>query len=148
MKRFNPLRLERLEDRTTPSGVTDPMQLAAPSVPDGSTPVQVSPTLPVAPDLGATVSGPALATGDTPIVPVDQLFVSNGGSPVSFGVGLGLIGPNGPLNPLPPTSGPTALLPVILPIPRAFGNLYPPAPPTMPAPPTSANPIDTVPATP
>ena len=42
MKRFNPLRLERLEDRLTPSSVTGATQVTAVVVPADSNVLQVS----------------------------------------------------------------------------------------------------------
>ena len=203
MSRFNPLRIERLEDRTTPSGVTNPLQLTVSFVPDGTQvgsqqshlfqdynalaptavwqqqilgalqtiAAQENATLTVVPDDGASLTTLAPHDGAIRIAAVDQLFASDGtaipaganagylvgSGPATFGAGLGLIGPNGqPLSPVSPSPGPTSatLLPIIQPIPRAFGNLYPTTPitPSSPTPsptsPAPVNPLSPVPTTP
>ncbi len=110
-------------------------------------------TLTLIPDDGASMNTPAPEDGAIRIAAVDQLFASNGtavappagtdfmvagGATATFGTGLGLIGPNGqPLTPAPTppgqqTSG--SMLPLILPVQKAYGNLYPNPPVSMPMP--------------
>jgi hypothetical protein len=197
MRRFNPLRIERLEDRTTPSGMTNPLQLTVSFVPDGTQvgsqqsnlfqdmnalaptavwqqqildslqtiAAQANATLTVVPDDGASLTSPAPQDGAIRIAAVDQLFASDGtaipagptpgylvtSGAATFGAGLGLIGPNGqPLSPVSPSPGPPSatLLPIILPIPRAFGNLYPTTPTPTPPAPISPDPIGSAPTSP
>ena len=133
---------------------------------------QTSVTLTLVPDDGASMNAPAPQDGALRIAAVDQLFASDGtvvspaagtdfmvggGSAIStFGIGLGLVGPNGqPLSPAPTppgtmTSG--SMLPFIMPVQKAYGNLYPtapanPAPTTPPAsPPSTTNPAPTTPS--
>ncbi len=97
-------------------------------------------------DDGASMNGPAPQDGQLRIAAVDQAFqtagpgmsLPGGGdliveSQVTFGIGLGLTGPNGPpaqppVSQAPPgtvaPNTPSATLPFILPFPTAFGNLY------------------------
>jgi hypothetical protein len=183
MKRTTTLRLERLEDRTTPSTTT-----TISFVPDGTVvgtqhsqlfadaglipPAtwqqqlfnnlqqmagQSGVTLKLASDDGASMNAPAPQDGAIRVAAVDQLFESNGttitaspgysfevlGGAVTFGSGLGLVGPNGtPLSPAPQTPGnPSASLwPLILPLEKAYGNLYPSQPAASSPPPSSPPP--------
>lgn len=127
---------------------------------------QANATLTVVPDDGASLTASAPQDGAIRVAAVDQLFATDGttmpagtnagylvaSGPATYGIGLGLIGPNGqPLSPLPPASNPTvSLLPIILPIPPAFGNLYPmtPTTPTSPTPAPTDNPIGSSPTSP
>jgi len=111
-------------------------------------------TLTLVPDDGASMNAAAPQDGQLRIAAVDELFTSNG-TPVTpppgtdfmvaggsaaatFGMGLGLVGPNGqPLSPAPTppgqqTSG--SMLPFILPVQKAYGNLYPNPPASTPGP--------------
>jgi hypothetical protein len=192
MKRSNPLRLERLEDRTNPSSLTISF------VPDGtqvgalhselyqdstgtspavwqqmlvgelqtalSAASQTNVTLSIVPDDGASMNNLAPEDGAIRIAAVNELFASDGtvvlpaagtdflvagGSGVAtFGSGLGLIGPNGqPLSPAPTPPGQQqsgSMLPLVLPYPKAEGNLYPTTS-TSPAPaPTPTSPDGTL----
>jgi hypothetical protein len=178
-----PLRLERLEDRTTPSTTTVSF------VPDGAlvgtqqstlyhdlsaispavwqqqllgqlqTLAGTTTTLALVPDDGASMNAPAPQDGAIRVAAVDELFTTDGsivypspgyafevvGGAVTFGTGIGLTGPNGtPLSPAPqtPNNPPASLFPLILPLQKAEGSLYPtsptsPTPTPTPTPPTS-----------
>ena len=187
MKRSNPLRLERLEDRTNPSSLTVSF------VPDGtqvgalhselyqdytgiapavwqqqllgqlqtalSSANHTTMTLSIVPDDGAALNVAAPQDGALRIAAVNELFASDGsvvlpaagtdfmvgGGPgaTTFGTGLGLVGPNGQILSPTPTGAQTSgsMLPLILPVQKAYGNLYPTTPtsptPTPTSPPTS-----------
>ena len=117
-------------------------------------------TVQVVPDDGASMNGSAPQDGQLRIAAVDQAFQTHGSgmtlpgggdliveSQVTFGVGLGLTGPNGPpaqppINNVPPgtvapNTPPSPTLPFILPFPTAFGNLYPTAGSGSQAPPSN-----------
>jgi hypothetical protein len=185
-----PLRLERLEDRTTPSTTTVSF------VPDGTlvgtqhsalyhdlsafspaiwqqellanlqSLAGTTTTLALVPDDGASMNGPAPQDGAIRVAAVDELFTSTGsvvypapgqafevvGGAVTFGTGIGLTGPNGtPLSPSQPPASP-ALFPLILPLQKAEGGLYPapgPSPSPTPTPtPTSPSPTSPTPTSP
>ena len=113
-------------------------------------------TLSLVPDDGGSMNTPAPESGAIRIAAVDQLFASDGTEVahrrparttwggrqrhghVRHRPGRGLIGPNGqPLTPAPTppgqqTSG--SMLPLILPVQKAYGNLYPNPPVSMPMP--------------
>ena len=114
--------------------------------------------LQLVPDDGVSLNAAAPEDGQIRIAAVDPAFLQgasayqlpNGGYlvaevPTTLGVGLGLIGPDGPLSPVPlvppgvtaPGQAPSNTLPLILPFEPAFGNLYPLGPTTGPTGPVS-----------
>jgi hypothetical protein len=105
-----------------------------------------STTLSIVPDDGAALNTAAPQDVAIRVAAVNELFASDGsivyppsgqdfmvvgGNTSAFGIGFGLVGPNGqPVGPTPPSGGGGggSMLPLKMPVQKASGNVYAPPP--------------------